>query len=69
MDYLEIQNIIYEQNLGVAIREAFPIIYGVPGSWANIMDFVDEYEEQNPRYHDTIYGEYNTNAIQAVPAA
>ena len=61
MDYIEIQNIIYDQNLSVAIREAFPVIHGVRNSWADIMDFVDSYEikDTKPLY----------NVITTSPAA
>lgn len=43
---------IYNRRLDEAIQEAFPVIYGVPGSWAAVMDFVDDYEAQYPRGFD-----------------
>ncbi len=33
----------FESSLEVAINENFPVLYGIPGSWADLMDFIDEY--------------------------
>lgn len=33
----------FEASLSAAIEDAFPVITGVPGSWADIMDFVDAF--------------------------
>lgn len=56
MNIQEILDEMYDQRLSDAIEQEFPVIYGVPGSWAAIMDFVDEYEVQHPRYQGVAVG-------------
>jgi len=33
----------FDTALHSAIEREFPVIYGIPGSWADLMDFIDDF--------------------------
>ncbi len=37
----------FEASLNAAVDKKFPIIYGIPNSWFNMMEFVDKYTDEH----------------------